>query len=65
MIANNGNKKAGDIVGFTANTTAKIADPEPTRFIGPRENPNGVNIANTIAKTNGDCGIKSPKIAEK
>ncbi len=36
--------------------SAKIADPEPTRFIGPRKNPNGVNIANTIAKTNGDCG---------
>lgn len=57
MIANNGNKKAGDIVGLTANTTAKIAEPEPTRFIGPRKNPSGVNIANTIAKTNGDCGI--------
>lgn len=61
MIANNGNKKAGDIVGLTANTTAKIAEPEPTRFIGPRKNPSGVNIANTIAKTNGDCGIQSPK----
>lgn len=52
MIANNGNKKAGDIVGLTANTTAKIAEPEPTRFIGPQKNPSGVNIANTIAKTN-------------
>ena len=38
VVANNGNKKATGIVGLTAKTTAKIADPEPTRLNGPRKN---------------------------
>ena len=65
VVANSGNKKATGIVGFTAKTTARMAEPEPTKLKGPRKNPSGVNIANAIAKTKGVFGIKSPKIAEK
>lgn len=53
------------IPGFAAKTTAKIAAPLPTQFIGPRKKPSGTKSAKTIAKTNADVGTKLPMIAVK
>ena len=65
VTANSGYRKATGALGRVATTTARIAVPHPTRFMGPRKKPRGVSMANTMARVMAVVGTNPPRIAVK
>ena len=65
VMANSGYRNATGAPGSMAMTTARIAVPHPTRFIGPRKKPSGVRTANAIHRVMAALGMNPPSMEVK